>query len=123
MFPLIARQLLDRLEIGWTVRIVGFLFLFNLAVVLALVKPRNTSRKEGPLVEFRTFLDPWYSLFSLVMFLVVLGLYFAYYYVSPLFHAAYSISVVVHPNRRSRLRLLLKVLSMSLLPRLLIFSS
>ena len=82
VFPLIARQLLDRIGIGWTVRVMGLVFLFNAAIVLTLVKPRNTPRRRGPLVEFRSFLNPWYALFSLGMFLVVLGLYFAYYYVS-----------------------------------------
>ena len=90
VFPLIARQLLDRIGIGWTVRVMGLVFLFNAAIVLTLVKPRNTPRKKGPLVEFRSFLNPWYTLFSLGMFLVVLGLYFAYYYVSYYSHITLS---------------------------------
>lgn len=84
VFPIIARQLLDKVGIEWTVRTMGFVFLANAAIVLALVRPRTVARKEGPMIEIRSFLDPWYSLFSLGMFLVVLGLYFAYYYVSSL---------------------------------------
>lgn len=82
VFPIIARQLLDRVGIGWTIRTMGFVFLANAAIALALIRPRPMGRKKGPLVEFMSFLDPWYSLFSLGMLLVVLGLYFVYYYVS-----------------------------------------
>ena len=82
VFPIIARQLLDKVGIGLTVRVMGFVFIANSAIALALIRPRRMVRKEGPIVEVRSFLDPWYSLFSLGMFLVVLGLYFAYYYVS-----------------------------------------
>ena len=82
IFPIIARQLLNRLGIAWTVRTMGFVFLANAAIALALIRPTPMGRKRGPVVEFKSFLDPWYSLFSLGMLLVVLGLYFVYYYVS-----------------------------------------
>ena len=82
VFPLIARQLLTHVGIGWTVRIMGFVFLANAALALALIRPTPMNRKSGPLVEFRSFMDPWYALFSFGMLLVVLGLYFVYYYVS-----------------------------------------
>ena len=82
VFPIIARQLLNRVGIGWTIRTMGFVFLANAAIALALIRPRPMGRKKGPLIEIRSFLDPWYSLFSLGMLLVVLGLYFVYYYVS-----------------------------------------
>lgn len=81
VFPIIARQLLHRVGIGWTIRVMGFVFLANAAIALALIRPTPMTRKKGPLIEIRSFLDPWYSLFSLGMFLVVLGLYFVYYYV------------------------------------------
>ena len=122
VFPLIARQLLGRIGIGWTVRIMGFVFLFNAAVALALVRPRNIPRTKGPLVEFRSFLDPWFSLFSLGMFLVVLGLYFPYYYVSLPFQAGHSLSFVYSPNWKDSFCLSVEVSFMSLCPRLLIFS-
>ncbi|MCJ1380088.1 hypothetical protein MMC17_003191 [Xylographa soralifera] len=113
VFPLIARQLLDRVGIGWTVRIMGFVFMFNAAVVLALVRPRNTPRKEGPLVEFKSFLDPWFSLFSLGMFLVVLGLYFAYYYL-----ASFA-QDVIHASSSTSLDLLLVINALGLPGRMI----
>ena len=81
IFPIIARQLLTRIGIGWTVRVMGFVFLANSAFALALIRPRPMSRKQGLIIEFRSFRDYWYSLFSLGMLSIVLGLYFIYYYV------------------------------------------
>lgn len=84
IFPLIVRQLLGRVGIGWTVRIIGFVCLANAATALAVIKPRNVPRKGGPRIALDSFRDPWYSIFALAMFMVNLGLYFVYYYVSPL---------------------------------------
>ena len=60
----------------------GFRVPENAALALALITPTPMNRKSGSLVDFRSFMDPWYALFSLGMLLVVLGLYFVYYYVS-----------------------------------------
>ena len=82
VFPLIARQLLDKLGFGWTIRVMGLIMLVNSVVALALARVRHTSRSTGPLIELSAFADFWYSLFGLGLLLACLGLYFGYYYVS-----------------------------------------
>lgn len=82
VFPIVARQLLDQVGFAWTVRTMGFIILANSAVILALARPRPFLRKSGPLIELGAFADPWYSFFGLGLLLALLGLYFAYYYVS-----------------------------------------
>ncbi|KAI6784692.1 major facilitator superfamily domain-containing protein [Emericellopsis cladophorae] len=90
VFPLIAQQLMPRIGYGWTVRVMGFIVLFNAAVMLALVKPRFLSleRKNDSKVtfagffEWSAFREPPYTLFCTGMFAVWLALYFAFYYVS-----------------------------------------
>lgn len=82
IFPVVARQLLHRIGFSWTIRVMGFIILANSAVVLALARSRNPSRRTGPLVEFAAFADPWYSFFGLGLLLALLGLYFGYFYVS-----------------------------------------
>jgi MFS family permease len=82
IFPLIAQQLLGRIGIGNTIRIMGSVFVVNAAIALAIIRPRNTPRKNGALIELAAFRDPWYSLFGMGMLFTMLGLYFAYYYVS-----------------------------------------
>ena len=59
----------------------GFLMLFNTAAIITFVRPRLQGRPKGPLVEISAFQEPVYSLFAVGIFLVVWGLYFAYYYV------------------------------------------
>ena len=81
VFPVVARQLLNRIGFAWTVRVMGFIILVNAAMILALARPRTVPRKTGPLIELRAFLNPWYSLFGLGLLLALLGLYFGYYYV------------------------------------------
>lgn len=82
IFPVIARQCLGSLGFGWTLRIMGFLILFNSAVALAIIRPRNMSRKSGPIVELSLFLDPWYGCCALGLFFAMFGQYFAFFYVS-----------------------------------------
>ena len=84
VFPLIARQLLPKIGYGWTVRIMGFIFIFNAVIALALIRPRLPPRKSGPIIELKSFLDPWYGCCSLGLFLCNLGMYFGYFYVSHL---------------------------------------
>lgn len=81
VFPAIAKQLLPRLGEPWSVRVMGFVFVFNSAITLLVVKPRVAARKSGPLVEWTAFKELPYSLYAIGIFLTLWGLYFAYYYV------------------------------------------
>lgn len=60
----------------------GFVILFNTVLVIAFVRPRLAPRPKGPLVELAAFRELPYALFAVEIFLALLGLYFAYYYVS-----------------------------------------
>ncbi|KAL7941133.1 major facilitator superfamily domain-containing protein [Trichoderma barbatum] len=51
VFPAIAKQLLPRLGEPWSVRVMGFVFVFNSAITLLVVKPRIAARKSGPLIS------------------------------------------------------------------------
>ena len=80
----VARQLSLRIGFPWTVRVMGFLILFNTMTCLTFARPRLHGRPRGSLVDISAFLDPVYSLFAVGIFLAVWGLYFAYYYVCQL---------------------------------------
>ena len=82
VFPAIAQQLLPRVGFPWTARIMGFVTLFNFAIVLSFARTRIAPRKTGPLIEWAAFTELPYVLFTMGMFLTQWGLYFAYYYVS-----------------------------------------
>ena len=82
VFPSIGRQLLQSVGVGWTLRVMGFVFITNSAITLALIRPRVAARKSGPLFEFVAFKEIAFLLYTVGTFLALWGLYFAYYYVS-----------------------------------------
>jgi hypothetical protein len=82
IFPLIARQCLGPLGFGWTVRIMGFVVLFNSILITILARVRLPPRKTGPIFEWAAFREPSYSLFCVGMFFNLWAVYFAYFYVS-----------------------------------------
>ncbi|KAF5699213.1 major facilitator superfamily transporter [Fusarium mundagurra] len=84
IFTVIAREMIPRVGIRWTLRTMGFLILCNSIIIYLIARPKTASRKSGPLVELPAFREPPYLLFSIGMFFALLGVYFAYYYV-PLF--------------------------------------
>lgn len=59
----------------------GFVMLFNTAIIVALARPRPASRIKGPIVEWSAFRELPYTLFAIGIFLALWGVYFAYYYV------------------------------------------
>lgn len=82
VYPTIARQLLPILGFGWTVRVMGFIMLAFGLTYCSLLRPRLPPRKSGPLLELSAFKEPPYSLFLIGVFLICLGQYFAFYYIS-----------------------------------------
>ncbi|KAM7183818.1 riboflavin transporter MCH5 [Rhypophila sp. PSN 637] len=81
IFPLIARQMLEPLGFGWTVRTMGFVVLFNSVIIVLLARVRLPARKTGPIFEWAAFREPSYSLFCAGMFLNLWAVYFAYFYI------------------------------------------
>lgn len=59
----------------------GFVILFNTALIFTLMRPRHASRIKGPLVEWAAFREAPYSLFTIGIFLALWGVYFASFYV------------------------------------------
>lgn len=83
IFPAIAQCLLDRIGFGWTVRVMGFVMLFNAIMVMLLLRERSDlpPRKKQPLVDLDAFKELPYTLYTIGAFLTLWGVYFAYYYV------------------------------------------
>lgn len=101
VFPVIARQLLDKVGFAWTIRVMGFIMLANSILVLALARARPSARSTGPLIDLAAFADPWYSFFGLGLLLACFGLYFAYYYITPF------AQTIIHASSPTSLDLLL----------------
>jgi MFS family permease len=82
IFPLIARQLLPSIGFGWTVRLMGFVVLFNSVIIVAIARTRLPPRKSGPLVDWSAFKEAPYTLFCVGMLFNLWAVYFCYFYVS-----------------------------------------
>ncbi|OAL43085.1 MFS general substrate transporter [Pyrenochaeta sp. DS3sAY3a] len=82
VYPTIARQLLPKIGFPWTVRVMAFMMLAVGALYCSLLKPRLPPRKSGPVLELSAFKERPYALFCIAVFLICLGQYFAFYYIS-----------------------------------------
>ena len=81
VFPAIAQNLLHRIGFPWTVRVMGFVILFNAVIILTFMRQRLPARQKGPLIEWKAFKELSYTLFTCGGFFCFWAVYFAYYYV------------------------------------------
>jgi hypothetical protein len=84
IFTVIARELIPRVGRQWTLRIMGFLILGNSIIIYLVARPKKATPKttSAPFLELSAFREAPYLLFCIGMFFALLGVYFAYYYVS-----------------------------------------
>jgi MFS family permease len=86
VFPAIAQSLLPKIGFAWTVRVMGFIMLFNAVLILLFSRTRLPPRKSGPLIDRDALREPSYVSFCVGVFFVFWGLFFAYYYIRPFSH-------------------------------------
>ncbi|KAI0386926.1 MFS monocarboxylate transporter-like protein [Hypomontagnella monticulosa] len=81
VFTAMFRQLAGRIGYPWTIRIMGFVMLFNMIIILLAAKPRRFKKdSRRSLVDVSAFKEPTYLLFSVGLFFLLFGLYIAYFY-------------------------------------------
>ncbi len=83
VFPAIAQTLLDRVGFPWTIRVMGFVMLFNTILALSFSRTRLAPRKTGPLIDREALRESHYLLFCVGVFLAFWGLFFVYFYIRP----------------------------------------
>lgn len=81
VFPIIAQQLSDKVGFPWAMRVMGFVFMFNAAVMLIFARTRLPPRPRGPLVEWAAFKELPYTFYSAGAFCLLWGVYLIYNYV------------------------------------------
>ncbi|WFD20853.1 hypothetical protein MCAP1_003107 [Malassezia caprae] len=81
IFPAIAETLLPSIGFGWTVRVMGFVMLFNGVVAVLLIRPHVPPRRDGPLLELSIIKEPTFALYTLGSFFAFWGNFVAYFFV------------------------------------------
>lgn len=82
VIPIIAQQLLPRIGFPWTIRVLGFVVLFNASIAQVFARERNVRKVSGPLFDLKAFRDVRYSMFSAALFMIFCSLYVGFFYVS-----------------------------------------
>ncbi|KAI9811784.1 MAG: hypothetical protein M1826_003095 [Phylliscum demangeonii] len=113
IFPAIVQQLLPRIGFPWTVRVLAFVSLAIAVVTNVFSRPRLPPRRSGPLIEWAAFKEAPYVLFSLGMFLILWGLYIAFYFIGSFGRD------VLHLSRSASISLILIMNGVGLFGRLI----
>ncbi|OTA60758.1 MFS general substrate transporter [Hypoxylon sp. EC38] len=82
IFPIIAQQLPGKVGFPWTMRVMGFVVLFNAIVMLMFARTRLPPRPRGPLVEWAAFKELPYSFYTAGAFCLLWGVYLIYNYIN-----------------------------------------
>ncbi|KAI5863277.1 MFS general substrate transporter [Durotheca rogersii] len=82
VFPLLAQQLPARVGFPWTMRCMGFVVLFNAALMLLFARTRLPPRPRGPLVEWAAFRELPYAFYTVGAFFLLWGVYLIYNYIN-----------------------------------------
>lgn len=96
VYPAMFQQLIPTLGYGWTMRAIGFATMGCLILCNILARPRLPPYSTGPLVELAAFREASYTLFTIGIFLVFWGVYFAFYYVS-----SFGVDIIGIPQNES----------------------
>ncbi|KAI1499113.1 MFS monocarboxylate transporter-like protein [Biscogniauxia marginata] len=82
IFPVISRQLSGHIGYPWTIRIMGFIMLFNMILIFTFGRPRKFEKDKRPLIEPAAFKEPAYLFYAIGIFFTLWGIYIAYFYTS-----------------------------------------
>ena len=83
-YAAILQNVLPKLGLAWTLRVIAFVFVGVMIPANLLLKPRAIKRSTGPMVEWAAFKEPPYAFFSAGMFLCMVGMWVPVFYVSAL---------------------------------------
>lgn len=79
VFPAIAWKLIPRIGFRWSVRVMGFVVLFNGLIIMLCAKPRMPPRREK-IIDRTSFRDVPYIMFAFGLFFTMWGQFIATYY-------------------------------------------
>ncbi|TFK79571.1 MFS general substrate transporter [Polyporus arcularius HHB13444] len=83
IFPIILKNLIEHQTFEWTLRIMGLILLAFLIILNLTIARRLPPKKDlGPFIDWKSFKNPAYSIYTLSLFIGFLGLYTCLTYLS-----------------------------------------
>ena len=83
MYPAVFRELQPRLGFAWATRIIAFIALSTLLFSLTVMKRRISPPMKRRLFDLNAWREPPFTLFSIGGFIVFLGLYIPFFFITP----------------------------------------
>lgn len=83
VFPAIAQSLLGRIGFGWTLRVMGFVMLFNAVLIVTFSRTRLPPKASLPLFDWTAFREPTFALYCSGIFLVFWAIWIIYFFIRP----------------------------------------
>ncbi|KFZ03571.1 hypothetical protein V502_10835 [Pseudogymnoascus sp. VKM F-4520 (FW-2644)] len=102
VFVLLAQYLSPVLGFQWTVRIMGFVVLFNALIIISLVRPRLMERNIGSIFDWKAFKELPYTLFVIGMFFSLWPVFYDFTFIN-----IFTTNVIGTPSSRSLTPLLI----------------
>ncbi|KAK5659358.1 hypothetical protein OQA88_1451 [Cercophora sp. LCS_1] len=94
IFPSMARQLLERVGFGWTIRAIGLVQAVTGVVCVVGLKPRIRPRSGGEWFDLEAWKEGEYVFYTAGAFMMFLGVYFGFYYIASFSREVIGISYV-----------------------------
>ena len=83
IYPVVFRQLLQRLGFAWATRVLGFISLVTVWFSVIVMRPRVLPKGRRKMVDFSAFTEAPYLCFCFAMFFGFIGFYGPIYYIQP----------------------------------------
>lgn len=83
VYPIVFRQLQQRIGFGWACRAIGFIALGTLMISLSVMKQRVMPKQKRKLIDLDAFKEAPYTIYCVAMFLAFASFYTPVYYVQP----------------------------------------
>ncbi|KAK7185495.1 MFS general substrate transporter [Paraphaeosphaeria sporulosa] len=81
VYPLMMRELFDKVGFAWAVRVLALVMLGGLSMSLVILRPHSSARKERALLRSDLLRDAPYTIFIVSYAFMVAGVYVPYFFI------------------------------------------
>jgi MFS family permease len=81
VFPAIAKSILGKIGFGWTLRVMGFVMLFNAVLIVVFSRTRLSPKAAAPYIDMTAFEEPAFAMYCLGIFLIFWAIWIVYFFI------------------------------------------